>query len=83
MGVAATICGCQKNLSQTCKKTKQTSPTISRTRFLATEPNVRESSVIFTVNFEAPHTVVAEIERRGIEHIVCLGDIVGMGLTPM
>src|SRR5271154_554954 len=34
-------------------------------------------------NLEAFSTVLAEIERRGIQHIVCLGDIVGYGPNPM
>ena len=34
-------------------------------------------------NLEAFTTVLAEIERRGIQHIVCLGDIVGYGPNPM
>ena len=33
-------------------------------------------------NLEAFSTVLAEIERRGIQHIVCLGDIVGYGADP-
>lgn len=33
-------------------------------------------------NLEAFTTVLAEIERRGIQHIVCLGDIVGYGPNP-
>ena len=33
-------------------------------------------------NFEALTTVFAEIEKRGIEHVVCLGDIVVMGRIP-
>jgi predicted phosphodiesterase len=28
-------------------------------------------------NLEAFTTVLAEIDRRGVQHIVCLGDIVG------
>jgi len=34
-------------------------------------------------NLEAFTTVLAEIERRGIQHIVCLGDVVGYGPNPM
>jgi len=34
-------------------------------------------------NLEAFSTVLAEIERRGIEQIVCLGDVVGYGPNPM
>ena len=34
-------------------------------------------------NLEALTTVLAEIEQRGVEHIVCLGDIVGYGPNPM
>lgn len=34
-------------------------------------------------NLEAFTTVLAEIDRRGIQHIVCLGDIVGYGPNPM
>src|SRR5215475_9013689 len=34
-------------------------------------------------NLEAFTVVLAEIERRGIQHIVCLGDIVGYGPNPM
>ena len=34
-------------------------------------------------NFEALSTVFAEIDRREIEHVVCLGDIVGYGPNPM
>ena len=34
-------------------------------------------------NLEAFTSVLAEIERRGIQHIVCLGDIVGYGPNPM
>jgi diadenosine tetraphosphatase ApaH/serine/threonine PP2A family protein phosphatase len=34
-------------------------------------------------NFEALSVVLAEIERRGITDIVCLGDIVGYGPNPM
>jgi len=34
-------------------------------------------------NLEAFTTVLAEIERRGIQHIVCLGDIIGYGPNPM
>jgi diadenosine tetraphosphatase ApaH/serine/threonine PP2A family protein phosphatase len=34
-------------------------------------------------NLEAFTAVLAEIERRGIQHIVCLGDIVGYGPNPM
>lgn len=34
-------------------------------------------------NLEALTAVMAEIDRRKIEHIVCLGDIVGYGPNPM
>ncbi len=34
-------------------------------------------------NLEALEAVLAEIDRRGIQHIVCLGDIVGYGPNPM
>jgi diadenosine tetraphosphatase ApaH/serine/threonine PP2A family protein phosphatase len=34
-------------------------------------------------NFEALNTVFSEIDKRGIEHVVCLGDIVGYGPNPM
>ena len=34
-------------------------------------------------NLEALTTVMADIERRGIQHILCLGDIVGYGPNPM
>jgi diadenosine tetraphosphatase ApaH/serine/threonine PP2A family protein phosphatase len=34
-------------------------------------------------NLEAFTAVLAEIERRSIQHIVCLGDIVGYGPNPM
>jgi diadenosine tetraphosphatase ApaH/serine/threonine PP2A family protein phosphatase len=34
-------------------------------------------------NLEAFTAVLGEIERRGIQHIVCLGDIVGYGPNPM
>jgi diadenosine tetraphosphatase ApaH/serine/threonine PP2A family protein phosphatase len=34
-------------------------------------------------NLEAFTTVLAEIERRGIQHIICLGDVVGYGPNPM
>jgi len=34
-------------------------------------------------NLEAFTVVLEEIQRRGIEHIVCLGDIVGYGPNPM
>ena len=34
-------------------------------------------------NLEAFTTVLAEIERRGMQHIVCLGDIIGYGPNPM
>ena len=33
-------------------------------------------------NFEALQTVLADIEQRGIEHVVCLGDIIGYGPNP-
>jgi predicted phosphodiesterase len=33
-------------------------------------------------NLEALQTVVADIDRRGIKEIVCLGDIVGYGASP-
>jgi diadenosine tetraphosphatase ApaH/serine/threonine PP2A family protein phosphatase len=33
-------------------------------------------------NLEAFTAVLAEIERRGIQHIVCLGDIIGYGPNP-
>lgn len=33
-------------------------------------------------NLEALQTVLAEIERRGIKEIVCLGDVVGYGPNP-
>src|SRR5689334_24962883 len=34
-------------------------------------------------NLEAFQAVLEEIDRRGIQHIVCLGDIVGYGPNPM
>ena len=34
-------------------------------------------------NLEAFTTVLAEIERRGIQHVVCLGDIIGYGPNPI
>src|SRR5437899_10778649 len=34
-------------------------------------------------NFEALGTVFSEIDKRGIEHVICLGDIVGYGPNPM
>ena len=34
-------------------------------------------------NLEAFTAVLGEIERRGIQHVVCLGDIVGYGPNPM
>src|SRR6478672_4273925 len=34
-------------------------------------------------NFEALSTVFSEIDKRGIEHVICLGDIVGYGPNPM
>ncbi|MGN6727495.1 MAG: metallophosphoesterase family protein, partial [Tepidisphaeraceae bacterium] len=34
-------------------------------------------------NLEALTTVLADIEKRGIQHILCLGDIVGYGPNPM
>ena len=34
-------------------------------------------------NLEAFTAVLTDIERRGIQHIVCLGDIVGYGPNPM
>lgn len=34
-------------------------------------------------NFEAFTTVLAEIDRRGISNILCLGDVVGYGPNPM
>ena len=34
-------------------------------------------------NLEAFTAVLAEIERRGVQHIVCLGDIIGYGPNPM
>lgn len=34
-------------------------------------------------NYEALSTVMAEIDRRGVKDIVCLGDIVGYGPNPM
>src|SRR5438132_13011717 len=34
-------------------------------------------------NLEAFTVVLDEIQRRGIEHIVCLGDVVGYGPNPM
>jgi diadenosine tetraphosphatase ApaH/serine/threonine PP2A family protein phosphatase len=33
-------------------------------------------------NIEALSAVLADIDRRGVEHIVCLGDIVGYGPSP-
>ena len=33
-------------------------------------------------NLEALNTVLADIERRGVTHIVCLGDVVGYGPNP-
>src|SRR5688500_20115241 len=34
-------------------------------------------------NLEALTAVLAEIDRRGIQQIVCLGDVVGYGPNPM
>ncbi|HEX8521505.1 MAG TPA: metallophosphoesterase [Tepidisphaeraceae bacterium] len=34
-------------------------------------------------NLEAFTSVLAEIERRGVQHIICLGDVVGYGPNPM
>ncbi|RMF75530.1 MAG: metallophosphatase family protein, partial [Planctomycetota bacterium] len=34
-------------------------------------------------NLEALQTVLADIERRGIEEIVCLGDVLGYGPNPL
>ncbi len=33
-------------------------------------------------NIEALQTVLADIDRRGVERIVCLGDVVGYGASP-
>src|SRR5947208_8026853 len=38
---------------------------------------------VIHANLEAFTVVLAEIERRGIQHIVCLGDVVGYGPNPM
>jgi len=34
-------------------------------------------------NLEALQAVLAEIERRQIQHVLCLGDIIGYGPNPM
>ena len=34
-------------------------------------------------NLEAFTTVLAEIDRRGVKDILCLGDVVGYGPNPM
>src|SRR6476661_8123002 len=34
-------------------------------------------------NLEALTAVLAEIERRGVEEIVCLGDVIGYGPNPL
>lgn len=34
-------------------------------------------------NLEALTAVLAEIDRRGVQHILCLGDVVGYGPNPM
>ena len=34
-------------------------------------------------NLEAFTAVLAEIDRRGIQHIICLGDIIGYGPNPI
>ena len=34
-------------------------------------------------NLEAFTAVLEEIDRRGIQHIICLGDVVGYGPNPM
>ena len=34
-------------------------------------------------NLDAFQTVIAEIDRRGIHHVVCLGDIIGYGPNPI
>ena len=34
-------------------------------------------------NLEAFTAVLAEIERRGVQHVVCLGDIIGYGPNPL
>jgi len=34
-------------------------------------------------NLEALTAVLAEIDRREIQHVVCLGDIIGYGPNPM
>ena len=34
-------------------------------------------------NIEALTAVFAEIDRRGVQHVVCLGDIIGYGPNPM
>ncbi len=33
-------------------------------------------------NLEALEAVLADIDRRGIKDIVCLGDVVGYGASP-
>ena len=33
-------------------------------------------------NLEALETVLADIDRRGIKEIVCLGDVIGYGASP-
>lgn len=33
-------------------------------------------------NYEALKTVLSDIEKRGIEHIYCLGDVIGKGTRP-
>src|SRR5256885_13906518 len=34
-------------------------------------------------NLEAFPAVLEEIDRRGVQHIVCLGDVIGYGPNPM
>jgi diadenosine tetraphosphatase ApaH/serine/threonine PP2A family protein phosphatase len=47
-------------------------------------PQLRMFAIVSDIhgNLEALTAVLDEIERRGIEHIVCLGDIVGYGPNP-
>lgn len=33
-------------------------------------------------NYEALKTVLFDIEKRGINHIYCLGDVIGKGTRP-
>jgi diadenosine tetraphosphatase ApaH/serine/threonine PP2A family protein phosphatase len=53
------------------------------------EPAAADGQLMFAIvsdihgNLEAFTTVLEEIDRRGIQNIVCLGDIIGYGPNPM